>query len=472
MMNIAAIKTCSVEKKPDGCRSGVALLLTMVVLVVLTSIVYKLAAEISVKKHRQQYIIDYQKTRYACDSGMKYALSRVPKISLSLKEREDYPELLDFSDTFWMDREQYKELLFKWADHQANDEFDEYDEYGRSSYPESSVPTNPTGYWPEGEGFGDSNGMDMASLLANLRKSKGMDYYDDYLDPNDIKIPGPYQAEWPNIVEPIEFEIDNAKITITFEDENAKMPLVWATMTGDRESQEAAVESQEAAVESREAAIELREAAIASFETFCGWMNMDVEGDRYEQLWTEIEELGKHKEFKLAYNPPSRQRKTSAPVKKPVKKARAPEAHAADFAKLIHSSIIDLEMLATPMYDDDGRDESIRKYLGLWGAAKVNINTAPRHVLEAAFTFGGESEDIAAEIIRLRREKPFTNSEDIKERMYGFNDSIQKALPYITFNSEIISIKVVATSGKAKSTYIAAVRKVGKSIKKIASFSY
>jgi hypothetical protein len=41
--------------------------------VVLTGLVYGLVSRISLVRHRQQYMIDYQNARYACDSGMKYA---------------------------------------------------------------------------------------------------------------------------------------------------------------------------------------------------------------------------------------------------------------------------------------------------------------------------------------------------------------------------------------------------------------
>ena len=96
-------------------RSCITLLLTLVVLVVLSGIVYSLATRITMRKHRQQYIIDYQKARYACDSGLKYAYTMIPKISLTIKQRtEDFPNLLDFSDIFWMDSQQYEDFRFQW----------------------------------------------------------------------------------------------------------------------------------------------------------------------------------------------------------------------------------------------------------------------------------------------------------------------------------------------------------------------
>jgi len=65
------------KKNRIFCRkqSGIALILTIVVLVALSAIVYRLSSALVAQRHRQQYMIDYQKARYACESGLKYALS-------------------------------------------------------------------------------------------------------------------------------------------------------------------------------------------------------------------------------------------------------------------------------------------------------------------------------------------------------------------------------------------------------------
>ena len=62
--------------------------------------------------------------------------------------------------------------------------------------------------------------------------------------------------------------------------------------------------------------------------------------------------------------------------------------------------------------------------------------------------------------------------DDMKSRMYQFNDSLKKAEPYITMQSDYLTIKVTASYGKAKTTSIAAIIKTDKSYKTIASFSY
>jgi type II secretory pathway component PulK len=96
----------------------------------------------------------------------------------------------------------------------------------------------------------------------------------------------------------------------------------------------------------------------------------------------------------------------------------------------------------------------------LWGADKVNINTAPRHVLEAAFTFGGDAAEIAEQIITLRKQEPFTDVNDLAKKLYSYNASIDKVKPYITAESDCFSIRVKATSGVATVCATAGMKKV------------
>ena len=110
-MNRKCPKYRSASRGADN-RSAVALVLTLVVLVVLTTVVYTLSLRIATLKHRRQYIIDYQVSRYACDSAMKYALNAAKSLNLKLIDRKDEP---DFSDIFTMDRLEYRELLTEWA---------------------------------------------------------------------------------------------------------------------------------------------------------------------------------------------------------------------------------------------------------------------------------------------------------------------------------------------------------------------
>ena len=106
-MNHLTHKTTHTKNRP-----AVTLLLMIVILVVLTSVVYSLAAYLGQTKNRQQYLIDYQKSRYACDSAMKYALAAVESIKLNLINRADSP---DFSDLFTMTEQQRQQYVIEWA---------------------------------------------------------------------------------------------------------------------------------------------------------------------------------------------------------------------------------------------------------------------------------------------------------------------------------------------------------------------
>lgn len=146
-------------------------------------------------------------------------------------------------------------------------------------------------------------------------------------------------------------------------------------------------------------------------------------------------------------------------------------AQSGDFSKLFHSSLLDLQILAEPTIVSESRKESALKYMGLWGTTQVNINSAPRQVLEAAFTFGGDAQQIAAEIIKDRREKPFESIEDLKKELLRFSDSIEKCSPYITTSSNMFSIHVTAVNGVAKVSAIVVVIKNGGRLQKVAVLS-
>jgi type II secretory pathway component PulK len=125
-------------------------------------------------------------------------------------------------------------------------------------------------------------------------------------------------------------------------------------------------------------------------------------------------------------------------------------------------------MLAAPTITSEDRKESALKYMDLWGATQVNINSAPRQVLESAFTFGGDAEQIAAEIIKKRREKPFASIEDMKKEFFRFSDTIEKSKPYITAASNVFTIHVTAVSGVAKASAVIVVFKDGGKIERVA----
>jgi DNA uptake protein ComE-like DNA-binding protein len=287
----------------------------------------------------------------------------------------------------------------------------------------------------------------------------------DFNDPNSLYIPGPYGQRWPLVTRPGRFRIGSATVTVEVEDENAKYPICWVLLD-DKEVQ--------------------REIE-AGFETFCEWM--DVNYVDIELLKEELQQVKKMKPFRLKFKPitkraPARTRGLSrgrrgrprtrtsrAPRTKTVSVEQQVAKQAADVSKLLHSSLIDAETLARPTVISETRKESALKYTGMWGSTKVNINTAPRQVLEAAFIFGGDAEEIAQEIIDRRRIKPFGNIDDLKQTLFGYSESIRKCEDYITTASNFFTIRITSVSGVAEASAIIAITKTGSKIQRIGVIS-
>jgi type II secretory pathway component PulK len=425
------------------CRPAVALVVTLVILVALSSIAYSLYARLAAQRHRDQYLIDYTAARYAADSGLKYALTFIETINPKLIPRPNEP---DFSDLFHLTEEEYQQLLDEWAEilsERATNEVDDVNDITDSN------------------DITDVNDPNEAAYIETL------DLFEDQVDPNFITIRGPYGPPWPLITEEIKFEIDLAEVTIEIHDENAKMPLGWALMS-DKDLQQ--------------------QEAYAAFKTFCEWMEMDtIQTDELESQTKEIAEIKKFK-----FNTKSQKKSDTAskessggsgssdsgsrpsrPRRRRSKRYTKPPTpkispHIIDWVRLFHSPLLDTEALSTPIIAGEDRQESALKYLGIWGSEKVNINTAPRHVLEAAFTFGGDADKVAEEIIQKRRLKPFKNISELKTLLLNYADSITKAEKCITTKSDFFTIRVTARSGVAKASAIAAVNKDNKKVEKIA----
>jgi hypothetical protein len=449
-------------------RGGIVLAITLIVLVALATIVTVLAVRVAQIRQRQQYIMDYQKALYGLDSAMKYALTVMPEKTFTLVERAEAP---DFSDLFWLSRDQYLQYLDAWASSVTPEQLEKY-------LKES----------PEGDSLKSSKEESQSLFGQLLSKFMGTAEPNEpndlesmepneliYTDPNQIIVPGPYGPSWPNVIEPVTLEIGECKVTIAVEDENAKMPLSWLVTNR----------------------IETNKQAQVALQTFTEWMGVDEE--TLVSLTSELEELSKHKLFQMNYstivlpaepasttNQPAQQqavrprtvagRRSSA--RRPAagqptqpqpqqQKIRPEVAHAADFAKLFHSSLLDTESLAVPRTQMAFEDESPMKYLALWGSQRVNINTAPRQVLEAAFTFGGKSVDIADAIILARKEKPIKTVAELGNTLSEYRDSIEKAAPYIDTESKFFSIRVTSRRGNASVSAVAAVIKEKKQMERL-----
>ncbi|MHC4532734.1 MAG: hypothetical protein ACYS6K_02175 [Planctomycetota bacterium] len=421
-------------------RQGFVLLVTLGLLVVLAMLGYTLSTRVAAQRHRDQYIIDYSSARYGCDSAVKYALATLEEINPQLIPRPNEP---DFSDLFYLTPAEYQELLEQWG---LNSELTMFDG-DRRSRGKADI-----GEFDELWDIDDLNNVDFDEME--------MDGFYGY---DSVEISGPYGPAWPFVTEPVEFEIGSAKVRIEVEDENAKYPLGWAILDDD----------------------DLKREAEAGFETFCEMTGLTLE--QIDLLKLELQEIGKIKPFAIDFKPITRTVKTpvttrptssrSRTTKKPSSRVTRKTVKVADqiaeqtthFAKLFHSSLIDSEALARPIITGpDRRSESALKYMGLWGTMKVNINTAPRHVLEAAFIFGGDQVEIAEEIIQRRRIEPFSDFQALKTDLFRYSNSIDKCEKYITTVSRFFTIKVTVVSGVAKASSVIAITKDGEKVKRIA----
>jgi hypothetical protein len=423
------------NKDQDNCnisqsRPGIVLLVTLVLLVVLATLGYTLSDRTASQRHRNQYIIDYSNARYGCDSAVKYALATLEELEPELVSRPNEP---DFSDLFALDEIGYQELLTQWGIESKSDGFN------------------------SGKNFDDINDID-----ENRKGSKQSGIL-GFNNPNSFVIRGPYGPSWPFVTEPSEFEIGSAKVRIEIEDENAKYPLGWALLNNpdfERETE-------------------------AGFDTFCEMMGLDYL--QINSLREQLKQIGEIKPFEITFKPITKtvrtpvtttakttgKSSTSRTLRTRISRTTIPVVkqisdQTTHFAKMFHSALLDTEPLTQPTIVVGDRKEYPLKYMGLWGTRQVNINTAPRHVLEAAFIFGGNQVEIADEIIRQRLQEPFANMEDLKNKLSRYSSSIEICEEYITTQSSYFTIKITSTSGVARASSTIAITKDGNKVTKIA----
>jgi len=425
-MKNKALKNHSIRK----CR-GIVLLVTLVLLVVLSILGYTLSARVSATCHRNQYMIDYCQARYGCDSAIKYALASLDINTPPLIARPNEP---DFSDLFALSQEEYEQLLEEW--------WDQSDSNRTVGYKSETENLKAKDFPDDFDNFNDVNWIDDINGFSNPDAA------------DSLTIRGPYGPPWPFTTEPLEFEIGSAKVTIEIEDENAKYPIGWPLLDDE----------------------DVKREAEAGFETFCEWMDLDEA--EIKSLKDQLKQISEIKPFKLKFEPINIVKKTSTRTRRRSRRPRSQqvskipsEVHITDFANLFHSSLIDTDLLARPTTISEDRKESALKYMGTWASSRVNVNTAPRQVLEAAFTFGGDAVEIAEEIIQRRRIKPFENIDDLKNSLLRYSDSIGKCQNYITTVSTFFTIRVTAVSGVAKASTIIAVMRDGQAMKQIAAIS-
>jgi hypothetical protein len=414
------------RKNISESPSGIVLLVTLVLLVVLASLGYTFSSRIIAQRRRNQYIIDYNKARYGCDSALKYALASLEDINPQLISRPNEP---DFSDLYALSQAEYQKLLSQ-ADSQTGGK---------------ALNIN-------------KNSADITDANNGQKQGAG----DDEL--NNAQIRGPYGSQWPLVTEPAEFEIGTVTVRIEVEDENAKYPLGWAILNDKP----------------------LEREADAGYITFCEMMGLDAE--QISSLKNQLKQIAEIKPFNIDFQTiitsevvkstttatgstaggAQKMPAATQPVRKIISTSSQILEQTRHFAKFFHSSFVDIEALARPIIVNGVTRDPALKYIGTWASHSVNINTAPRPVLEAAFTFGGNQVEIAQAIIQRRRIEPFENLSELKKVLFRYSDSISKSEKFISTASSMFTIKITATSGLAKASSIIAIMKSGQQIEKIA----
>ena len=427
-------------------------MVVLVLLVVLCAIAYTLTSRVSSHRRRTEYMIDYQAVRYARDSAVKYALTTLQDINQPvIIERPTEP---DFSDLFAVVETQRRQLLADWAESITAEQALKHQKKVKD-FLRAATDIND---------FNDVNDFnDIGSFLGIIPDSN---LAVDINDPNNLQIPGPYGPPWPLITEPLNFMIGDTTVTIEIHDENAKYPLGWIMLDD----------------------IETKRQIQAGFETFCEWM--DVNSLVVQQVEDEIAELNEIKQYKLKVEDvkitkkeqiktPARTRRTRRTASQRRTQVRTTvttipaTVHLTDYARLYHSPLVNTEVLARPTVVTDDRSESALKYISLWPSNVVNINTAPRHVLETAFAFGGltKAVDAADAVIQRRKIKPFEDVNEISREFFNYAGTVDKCRQYIVTNSELFTIRITANRGLARASAVIAIRKNKGKMEKIAVLS-
>ncbi|MCU0915149.1 MAG: hypothetical protein MUC88_11375 [Planctomycetes bacterium] len=427
--------------------------------------------------------IDYCIARHACASGVKYALASLGSLQAPLISRPNEP---DFSDLFALPEADYQKLLDQAAALQAADSNALWDDSGTT--PQTGTAQNPTApkdsdrktakkkARPKARKEGSRPSAVQSPSLTDVNEVNDVNDLDPnsaaWLDEKPPVIRGPYGPPWPLVAEPLEFEVGLTKLKIEIEDENAKYPLGWALIADDK----------------------LRAEAVVGWTTFCEWMG--YQPDEMESLNQDLAKIGQMKPFKTEFKPESQaveppanlksritrpttgsaagtavQRRTV--TKKPVSVEEQVDRQNKEFAHLFHSSLLNKALLARPSLVSDTRRECALKYVGLWGARHVNINSAPRQVLEAALNFGSvaDAPRMAEEIIQRRRDKPAADVNELRQAMPGYSTALDDCRTFLTTVSTLFTIRVTACSGVAKATTIVAITKEGDKIQIVAVIS-
>ena len=314
--------------------------------------------------------------RHACASGLKYALASVGTLQFDLVSRPNEP---DFSDVFAMSEPQYQKLLEQAAAMRAADanlspeslagepldrdslkKAAQTDTESEASAKDAKGTKSAKSKTPKNASQKDASPK-KASLkkAAQIRDARDINDINDF-DPNGgllahpkpPEIRGPYGPPWPLVTEPMELEIGSAQVKIEVEDENAKYPLGWAMLADEK----------------------LKPVAGAGWSTFCEWMG--YQPPEIDLLTEDLVTVSKAKPFKIEFKqetenvelPANVRNKITRPTvgaaaaaarrtssRKPVTVQEQIDRQNKEYAKLLHSSLINRDLLSRPSIASDTR---------------------------------------------------------------------------------------------------------------------
>ncbi len=112
----------------------------------------------------------------------------------------------------------------------------------------------------------------------------------------------------------------------------------------------------------------------------------------------------------------------------------------------------------------------ISDYLGLWGAIRININTAPAEVLAAGFKSVGLTMELAEKIVAARNEKGLYRSPILIREIPGLEEIYTAIYPMADVIDHVYTVKIVARSGEVTKTKSACFYRLGKKLEILAVF--
>ena len=109
-------------------------------------------------------------------------------------------------------------------------------------------------------------------------------------------------------------------------------------------------------------------------------------------------------------------------------------------------------------------------YLGLWGAVKININTAPAEVLAAAFGDIGMTMELAEKLVESRESQGLFRSPILIREIEGFEEIYTAIYPMADVIDHVYTAKITARSGEVTKTKSACFYRKGNKLEILAVF--